>query len=104
MTKRVEIQETSKILSWARAQAGFTLSQAAARAKIRDLKTTNISATCGNRNELVTSDLLPKGSPAMMLVNKKKERFVALKRLPKDYGYSLLRSTNPYSSQETVRV
>ncbi len=44
MTNRVEIQVTSEILRWARAQAGFTLSQAAARAKIHDLKTTNISA------------------------------------------------------------
>ncbi len=62
----------------------------------------SVSATCGNSNELVTSDLLPKGSPAMMLVNKKKERFIALKTPPKDYGYSLLRLTDLNSSQETV--
>ena len=44
MTNRVEIQVTSEILRWARMRAGFTLNQAAARAKIHALKTTNISA------------------------------------------------------------
>lgn len=44
MTNREEIQITSEVLRWARRQATFTLSQAAARAKIHDLKTTNASA------------------------------------------------------------
>ena len=44
MSNREEIQITSKVLRWAREQASFTLSQAVARAKIHDLKTTNVSA------------------------------------------------------------
>ena len=44
MHSREEIQITSKVLCWARGQASFTLSQAVVRAKIHDLKTTNVSA------------------------------------------------------------